>query len=302
MPTGGLLDKPQDAKFYDWHLKDAKDRPYATFQFHYRSWDNLTSLQLIPAEHTRSLLPASPSLLSLNGYPRELQEPPEENDDREVKIRVDEFQQEAAARDSISPNNSNTPWMTIVFDDSPNYAITNKEQSNSLFNLPRTTSSYSLNVPKSKFSKTSLDGGEDEEGSGNDDESIKPPSSPLRRRAGTLNLNRPLPDIPSRGSSPEHGNHSRTSSSVSGAVSITPSLRSYFSRDGALSPVHVIGVATVVPVIASSLGLGGNPERKETSLISSEGADVNESSEHSTVPGLTSSKRPLGGGVERMVA
>jgi hypothetical protein len=295
MPTGGLLDKPQDAKFYDWHLKDPKDKPYATFQFHYRSWDNLISLQLIPAEHTRSLLPASPSLLSLNGYPRELQEPPEEEEDTEVKIRVDEFQEEAEPRESVSSNGSDTPWMTSVFDDNLDQATTASEQPNSLFNLPRTISSYPLNVPRSKFSRTSLDGGEDEEGDEDDEEPIKTLSSPHCRRAGTLNLDRPLPDIPSRTSSLKHGNHSRTSSAVSNAISIAPSLRSYFSRDGALSPVHTIGVATVVPVIASTFGLNDDPEKKETHSISSEDVDVDEPFERYTLPGLASSKRPLGG-------
>ena len=67
MPTAGLLDKPQDAKFYDWHLKDPKDSPFVTFKFHYRSWESLTTLQLIPDDHPHQLLPASPSVLSLNG-------------------------------------------------------------------------------------------------------------------------------------------------------------------------------------------------------------------------------------------
>lgn len=76
MPSGGLLENPEDARFYDWFLRDPKDRPLASFQFHYRSWDSLFYLQLIPADHPRRLLPASPSVISLNGLSRDLQHPP----------------------------------------------------------------------------------------------------------------------------------------------------------------------------------------------------------------------------------
>lgn len=43
-----MLERPEDAGFYEWHLVDPKDSPYATFKFHYRSWDNLEQLNLIP--------------------------------------------------------------------------------------------------------------------------------------------------------------------------------------------------------------------------------------------------------------
>lgn len=115
MPTGGLLEKPQEAKFYDWHLRDSKDRPFATFQFHYRSWNSLISSQLIPTDHSRALLPASPSLLSLNGHSREMQEPPRENKGSGIKICVDEAEK-SESRDSTSTVNSDDPWMTNVFD------------------------------------------------------------------------------------------------------------------------------------------------------------------------------------------
>lgn len=62
MPTSiisdGLLDKPEEAVFYDYLLVDPKDSPYATFRFHYRSWANLQNLQLIPRENYRFSLPA----------------------------------------------------------------------------------------------------------------------------------------------------------------------------------------------------------------------------------------------------
>lgn len=66
MPSTGLMDDPKEAKFYDWLLIDPTNNPFTTFKFHYRSWDNLSSLNLIPTSHPRTLLFPSPSLLSLN--------------------------------------------------------------------------------------------------------------------------------------------------------------------------------------------------------------------------------------------
>ncbi|KAK5627265.1 hypothetical protein RRF57_002980 [Xylaria bambusicola] len=47
-PSGGLVDNPEDATYYNYYLIDAKDAPYATFCFHYRSMKYLKQLNLIP--------------------------------------------------------------------------------------------------------------------------------------------------------------------------------------------------------------------------------------------------------------
>ncbi|KAL7625598.1 hypothetical protein AAE478_004818 [Parahypoxylon ruwenzoriense] len=52
-PRGGLMDNPQDATFYQYHLEDPRDSPYATFFFHYRSVKHLEQLNLIPRHETR---------------------------------------------------------------------------------------------------------------------------------------------------------------------------------------------------------------------------------------------------------
>ncbi|KAI0377411.1 hypothetical protein F5Y04DRAFT_177208 [Hypomontagnella monticulosa] len=52
-PSGGLVDNPQDATFYEYHLEDARDSPYATFCFHYRSKRLLGLLNLLPQQETR---------------------------------------------------------------------------------------------------------------------------------------------------------------------------------------------------------------------------------------------------------
>lgn len=44
------MDNPQDVTFFDFHLVDPKDTPFATFRFHYRSWANLNQLNLIPQD------------------------------------------------------------------------------------------------------------------------------------------------------------------------------------------------------------------------------------------------------------
>ncbi|KAI1150876.1 hypothetical protein F4825DRAFT_463029 [Nemania diffusa] len=47
-PSGGLVDNPEDATYYNYYLIDAKDAPYATFRFHYRSMKYLKQLNLVP--------------------------------------------------------------------------------------------------------------------------------------------------------------------------------------------------------------------------------------------------------------
>ena len=67
LPSAGLVDKPQETRFYDYILVDPKDEPYAAFLFHYRGWEHLQSLQLIPPSHPRSLLKPSSSFAFLAG-------------------------------------------------------------------------------------------------------------------------------------------------------------------------------------------------------------------------------------------
>ncbi|KAI8964882.1 hypothetical protein F5Y11DRAFT_58423 [Daldinia sp. FL1419] len=57
-PSGGLVNNPQDATFYEYCLEDATDEPFATFCFHYRSMQYLGEQGLIPKYET-SFRPAS---------------------------------------------------------------------------------------------------------------------------------------------------------------------------------------------------------------------------------------------------
>ncbi|KAF5670205.1 hypothetical protein FDENT_11367 [Fusarium denticulatum] len=47
-PSGGLLDSPDEACFYDWILMDSKESPFVSFRFLYRSLLNLRQLSLAP--------------------------------------------------------------------------------------------------------------------------------------------------------------------------------------------------------------------------------------------------------------
>ncbi|KAI0472184.1 hypothetical protein GGR56DRAFT_682681 [Xylariaceae sp. FL0804] len=58
-PSGGLVDNPEDATYFDYHLVDAKEAPYATFCFHYRSMKHLEQLNLVPQRDFRPLYQGS---------------------------------------------------------------------------------------------------------------------------------------------------------------------------------------------------------------------------------------------------
>ncbi|KAF5635214.1 hypothetical protein F25303_8585 [Fusarium sp. NRRL 25303] len=47
-PSGGLLDSPDEACFYNWILIDSKESPFVSFRFLYRSLLNLRQLSLAP--------------------------------------------------------------------------------------------------------------------------------------------------------------------------------------------------------------------------------------------------------------
>ncbi|KAF3061695.1 Oxidoreductase NAD-binding domain-containing protein 1 [Daldinia childiae] len=64
--SGGLVDNPQDATFYEYHLEDAKDSPFATFCFYYRSVQYLVQRNLIPKYET-GFRPASLSSNNSSG-------------------------------------------------------------------------------------------------------------------------------------------------------------------------------------------------------------------------------------------
>jgi len=239
MPSGGLLSRPQDAKYYDWILRDPKGSPWITFKFHYRSWENLIQLQLIPASHPRELLDSDLDLEEINEDLKAFQE---------LLNREDEVEPEM---DGVKRPD---PWMSNVFDDSEEEESDEEELSQTLMSKKDNRSAFIItndtleNIYSTKESPTEST------------ESLPDQSTPRLAEK----LNRPLPPIPPREASLKHGptpyssrqplfkQHSRTSSTASHAPSITPSLRSYFERDS-MSPDLEIGVASLVPAPLSNL-------------------------------------------------
>lgn len=264
MPSQGLVEKPQDAKFYDWHLKDPKDWPYAIFKFHYRSWESLQSLNLIPSDHPRILLPPSASVLSLLGITREDQETPQDE-----ALSANE---ESPAEASETSASSAIPWLTSVFDDSPE---SGKSRDKRKFVVPReVVEKYSIRfpVPTSKFSAAVID------------KSSSPNGSPV-----PINLNRPLPEIPSRKSSLKHR---RNVSSVStNAPSVTASLSSYFERDCPSPELADIGIAQVVRVCLPSPPVATTETSMSTPSIPSQHLD--EHSEESPLSQIATKRQGI---------
>ncbi|PBP19276.1 hypothetical protein BUE80_DR009507 [Diplocarpon rosae] len=230
MPSGGLLEKPQDAKFYDWHLKDPKDSPFATFKFHYRSWDSLTNLQLIPENHPRTLI-SSPSDYFLKTVTPDLQTKLEEDLDNE--------NMKEELKRSLSPTVVSDPWLTSVFDDSPERPADHRDKKRSAFIVPSIRGSPE--PPTSKFSIAIID----------------KPTSPKESPPW---LGRPLPEVPNRDSSStslrRHPRkysvasvgHSRNSSGMSHAPSIAPSLLQELDRDSLSPEPPILGIAELVDV------------------------------------------------------
>ncbi|EPE09754.1 oxidoreductase-like protein [Ophiostoma piceae UAMH 11346] len=104
--SNGLLEDPQAASYYDYHLVDAKDSPYASFRFHYRSWENLRSLQLAPAEKPEFLC-SSPSRTALARRPRKQFQCPTPNTDfaASKSIANDTEQKSYLRRDRLRQDN-----------------------------------------------------------------------------------------------------------------------------------------------------------------------------------------------------
>jgi hypothetical protein len=277
MPSEGLIDRPEDARFYDWHLKDPKNKPFAVFKFHYRSWDSLISLQLISDGHQRALLPTTPSLLEMNGKWRELQATlNEEGKEPQDNVKVEDGHSSSDNEEHEKPEEgigdstsdiSSTPWLTTVFDDSPERATKNRTIRTpfSVPPAPAYNEYRTFEVPTSRFSDFVAANAVPisrfshfVHGDPKATISRLPHFVPSNEEPGSPNqidwagiLNRPLPEIPQRSSSRKYLSHSENSSIVSHTLSVTPSLLACLERD-TTSPEPIIGIAQVVPIPRSS--------------------------------------------------
>lgn len=257
MPSGGLLDKPEDAKFYDWHLKDAKDEPFAMLKFHYRSWNSLYDLSLIPEDHPRGLLSPTYSIRSVLGLAdRSLSvDEQQSSDDAEDEFYLETEEEgqfdntweedteppmpisEQVAHGFYNLNASQTPWLTSVFDADDSGDIED-QQRRSNAGMQYDDASIAPDPPKIdlkfRFSAFTTD-------QSSNNNAVRQ----LKRAKRLSILDRPLPEIPQRTSS-IRTSHSRISSGTSVANSITPSLRSYIDRGEISSPDPIVSTAQEV--------------------------------------------------------
>lgn len=219
------MDKPQDTKFYDWILVDPKDEPYAAFQFHYRSWEHLQVLQLIPPSHPRTLLKPSNSFALLAGH-AEVCALRNDNDKDEWETAVeDEFSDVSQGSSPREPVNSTRYDASVFGEVESNLEYDNRQSKSLAYNSQ-------LRVQRQSHAKSSP----------------SELSTPRTTLDGWL-YGRPLPKLPRAKPSFDH---SRRSSTSSNAPSITPSLNSWFERDlNDPSPEPVIKVAAIVPLLRS---------------------------------------------------
>ncbi|KUI56778.1 hypothetical protein VP1G_04095 [Cytospora mali] len=247
-PSGGLLENPQDVTFFDFHLIDPKDSPFASFRFHYRSWENLCQLNFIPRNDSSisgsfSINTDTPDIDPIVSDDGALQEksspvPTLAHPDPDESV----FDDSDSSEEHFKPNEGNS-----------------KPRRNSTFTLrtppqlrPRSATSHNLPQP----SKTLRDGAPH-----------GVPDSYLQRPLPV----RPLPDLPICGTDSSWASRSRNSSTTSAAPSVTPSLRSYVKDGSFLEDSVEYGQAQEVHIRkgnprASPCQDGASPDHNDTSI------------------------------------
>lgn len=227
LPSAGLLDKPQDTRYYDYILVDPKDQPYAAFLFHYRSWEFLQCLQLIPSSHPRVLLKPSNSFAFLAGP--STSKGVKEDDDT----------------DQLDSNDDNDFW--VPQEDSPQALAHIWQLRSSKVLEGRHDSPGHIGTQDEAFKSSSLSLEQRNSQAGIPISAFSVPQATLNEWA----YDRPLPRLPKAKSSFDH---SRNSSTSSNAPSITPSLLPWVDRDSDNpSPEPIIGIAVTAQVLGSSL-------------------------------------------------
>lgn len=257
LPSAGLVRTPQDTKYYDWHLIDAKTTPYATFKFHYRSWDSLRSLHLIPEFHPRSLLPTSRSYQTLTNATQRHQ-PSKDLREEDTDGESDYFS--AASVDGSALAHTRSKLVSIL-----NRSDGGPEADSQVPDAgtpPKQTCSRIQEAMPLQISMSEI---------------LKAPAAkfPLTKEAlDRWTRERPLPPLPS--------DRSRASSRSSNATSISPSLLRWVESDSReSSPDPIVGIATAVRIV--------NLSDDEDSL--SEYSDSSFSDALATAPSLSAPPR-----------
>lgn len=231
-PSIGLMDQPQDAYHYFWHLIDRKDSPFATFRFHYRSWDSLEQLNLIPPREFEFVRSISTATLGLNRSTTM-------EDTEGMSRQVDEIQATLVTNDDRGDDES-------IFEESRTHGD-RRDQPN-----------YSLGSPPIVFPLSSRS------------ENIPQPSKALRDAYRDSYLQRPLPELPHEESSVvSRRSSSSSSSAASGCPSLTPSMKQLVD-DGAFDDddAFEIGVARTVSLHKPLSNSPGTPNKKNNTTRS----------------------------------
>ncbi|KFY30800.1 hypothetical protein V493_01665 [Pseudogymnoascus sp. VKM F-4281 (FW-2241)] len=250
--SSGLLEKSR-YKYFDWLLEDPKDDPFVTFRFHYRSWDSLNALQLVPEVCDRELLPAF-SLKNCLSMPNLSQDKPtlaSSKINRLTKVTANngpEHRSRSSSRGALLPSKKieNTIFGQMVAKDTALTQVRSKQITQSDANKSR----KKYQIPTSTFSISNKEKWMSQE---------------------NLQLDvRPLPEPPTGNS------HMRKSSASSVAFSIAPSLRSWADDERSESPGPVLCVAAEAQVLQSPQI---NPGGRKKSIFDDDSSTT--ASEHS---------------------
>ncbi|KAK3901853.1 hypothetical protein C8A05DRAFT_34460 [Staphylotrichum tortipilum] len=215
-PTMGMIDEPEKACFYDWHLLDAKDSPFASFRLHYRSLKNLKQLNLIPATELELLCAVSPRALKALAKMEDEADSKSKKDESEEKPPELENSDEAVFR---SVKEKPRATMEGAGDGEPPY--------------------YFLKTPPKLFPALPSSS------------RVPQPSKAQRDAYLQSYLQRPLPELPIEASKRDSRRLS-VGSAASTTVSITPSLLQYCEEGSLRSEDVEVGVARLVQLPPSS--------------------------------------------------
>ncbi|KAH8815912.1 hypothetical protein F5884DRAFT_829186 [Xylogone sp. PMI_703] len=213
MPSNGLFGSSRDAQYYEWYLRDPRDRPFVSFSFHYRSWDYLHLLEIIPSSYSNSPLRDHHQIQSLTQ---------DDNKDEDDAIGA-----------SPGPEDVSTPWKVSSSDDDSSESPAEKEDVQDPFvDPPNIERRYIPRAPTSRFLRY-------------ESEQIETVATPPPVHQTHKIPPRPLPG-PSKQQFPRGSRlrpHSRT-------PSISSSLLQYVERDTE-SPEPLIDTAVAMPVVAN---------------------------------------------------
>lgn len=295
MPEGSIQHNPQDMKYYEWILVDPKDSPYARFRFHYRSWDQLQDLQLIREDHPRVIGSPTPSESSMDATGAitrnsldsiregdlsvlsERKAPwsaaisaicgpdPDEVEDEPCTYTADYSDEEdeptlsAPKPQKYTPNHRVQRALTSSFSNLSLQMMKPEKMKPKRRPLPDPTKLFPVQLPSSHSAQS--------------DRPLPNPAEHFPEQLPRSDLDqwdRPLPEPPNGARSTSRSSRSATDAELN-AVSIKPSLESYFNCSEHSSSDHEVSLGTVVRMeLASSptvVNVGPNSPASDYSAI-----------------------------------